>query len=82
MDLENFREYCLTKPNVTESTPFGKPVASVSAIEPVYVGEPGAICVTVMVSPAGSLGEASLTAAVGPTMFPSVTVTSIVPVQL
>jgi len=23
MDLENFREYCLTKPNVTESTPFG-----------------------------------------------------------
>jgi predicted DNA-binding protein (MmcQ/YjbR family) len=23
MNLEDFREYCLTKPNVTESTPFG-----------------------------------------------------------
>ena len=26
MDLETFREYCLTKPNVTEGTPFGEDV--------------------------------------------------------
>ena len=26
MDLEQFREYCLTKPHVTESTPFGEDV--------------------------------------------------------
>ncbi len=24
MDLEDFREFCLTKPNVTEGTPFGE----------------------------------------------------------
>ena len=26
MNLENFREYCLAKPSVTESTPFGEDV--------------------------------------------------------
>jgi predicted DNA-binding protein (MmcQ/YjbR family) len=26
MDLEQFREYCLTKPHVTEGTPFGEDV--------------------------------------------------------
>src|ERR1700731_1646883 len=26
MDLEQFREYCLNKPHVTESTPFGEDV--------------------------------------------------------
>jgi predicted DNA-binding protein (MmcQ/YjbR family) len=26
MDLEQFREYCLTKPHVTEDTPFGEDV--------------------------------------------------------
>jgi predicted DNA-binding protein (MmcQ/YjbR family) len=26
MDLEQFREYCLTKPQTTESTPFGEDV--------------------------------------------------------
>ena len=26
MDLENFREHCLNKPRVTESTPFGEDV--------------------------------------------------------
>ena len=26
MDLEEFREYCLNKPNATESTPFGEEV--------------------------------------------------------
>jgi predicted DNA-binding protein (MmcQ/YjbR family) len=26
MDLEGFREYCLTKPGVTEGTPFGEDV--------------------------------------------------------
>ena len=26
MDLESFREYCLTKPHVTEGTPFGEDV--------------------------------------------------------